>query len=161
MSYHTAMKTAQCPRCDGTLKFGRYHNQKVHHCSSCSGTLFALASLGQALEELSAELFCKVSPDAVLPELTNTNELLNCPHCASRMENYGYMGSHKVMLDSCIECNMIWVDALELAAMAKMRIQTDKRLERFNNSYHPVDIVGVSMTVRAVEAAFLAGFVLG
>ena len=65
------------------------------------------------------------------------------------------------MLDSCIECDMIWADVLELAAMAKMRIQTDKRIERFNNSYHPADIMGVIMTVRAVEAASLSGFAMG
>lgn len=76
------------------------------------------------------------------------------------MENYGYMGSRKVMLDACGDCNVVWVDALELAAMARMRVRTESRVTLMRNAHNPADIVGTSIVTRAVEAAFLSGFIL-
>jgi len=161
MAHDTNKKSAKCPRCEGVLKFGSYEGQDVHHCSSCSGTLFSLASLGQALDSLSFELFSTVNPDVVLPALPDSGDELTCPLCSCRMENYGYMGTHKVMLDACNNCNRVWVDALELATMARMQVRLDSNMRQFRNSHQPSDIVGLAMTIRAVEAAFLGGFILG
>ena len=77
------------------------------------------------------------------------------------MERYGYMGSHRVMIDGCEDCNALWIDALELAAMAKMSVRLDKNMERFRLSDRPADIVTVHMIMQAVSSAFLTGFVLG
>ncbi len=150
-----------CPRCDGVLTIGTYENHEVHHCGACSGTLFSLPALGKTLERMSSDLFSKVSSDVPISELTDKGGVLQCPACSECMEHYGYMGSHKVMLDSCNQCNTVWVDALELAVMAQMRIRLDKNIEKFHAAHQPSDIVGLSMTIKAVEAAFLSGFVLG
>jgi len=71
------------------------------------------------------------------------------------------MGTHKVKLDACNNCNRVWVDALELATMARMQVRLDSDMRQFRNSHQPSDIVGLAMTIRAVEAAFLGGFILG
>jgi len=160
----TRVRKFPCPRCDAIVEFGHYLQEPVYHCSNCYGSFYPLATLGRSLEKIGLELFSSVDPDAVLPglpELPGNRDSLTCPLCKASMENYGYMGSNKIILDACNDCIMVWVDAHELAAMAKLRIQTDKRLTSFRNSYAPTDIVGVAMMVKAVEQAFLAGFILG
>lgn len=161
MTKENGVGVRPCPRCDGVVEFGHYHQHPVYHCSVCCGSLYPLASLGQSLERISLELFSSVDPDIVFPDLPDRGDILACPVCSAPMVSYGYMGTNKVIVDACNDCDMIWVDAHELAAMAKIRIQTDKRLETFRNSYVSTDIVGVAMIVKAVEQAFLTGFVLG
>jgi len=109
MSLDNSPNATACPRCDSLLQAGAYQGQSVQHCPSCAGTLFAPAALGNAIELLSAEFFSKICPDTVLPELPTPDGLLGCPLCLHQMEHYGYMGSRKVMLDSCSLCNVVWV----------------------------------------------------
>lgn len=132
----------QCPRCSNKLVDGTYEERDASHCNACSGTLFEQSALGAALQRMSIDLFSTVSTEMSVPPLPDVKEGADCPRCQKPMENYGYMGSHKVMLDACNQCQLVWVDALELATMAQMRARLDKNVQKSRKSYRPLDIVG-------------------
>lgn len=74
------------------------------------------------------------------------------------MENYGYMESKTVMLDYCESCNALWIDALELASMAKMFVASKKHLQHLKDTeYQGVDLFGAYAYSMAVSGAFLLG----
>lgn len=149
----------QCPRCDTSLAEGQYEQVVAFLCQSCAGILIKQRDLPSVLDRLSLDLYASVSISMNLPVVPDINNVIDCPECRSKMEHYGYMGSHKVMIDCCASCNWLWLDALELSAMAKMYVRTDKSRERSLSLYKTSDIVGTHMITEAVSKAFLMGFV--
>ena len=140
---------------------GRYEGVPAHHCERCTGTLLRQRDLTKVLERLTPDLLEHVVGDIPIPPVPDAHPHIRCPDCGADMERYGYMGSHRVMIDGCQACNALWIDALELAAMAKMSVRLDKNMERFRLSDRPTDIVTAHMMTEAVSGAFLLGFVLG
>lgn len=151
----------QCPRCDKPLTSGTYEESEAHHCAECGGTLFVLAALGRTLERLSGDLFALIDPAVPIPALPDLPGDSKCPQCKDEMENYGYMGTRQVMLDSCAACNFIWVDAMELATMAQMRARLSRNMQSFRDAHRPSDIVETHVNIRMVDQAFGAGFIVG
>lgn len=149
-----------CPRCNSALTEGKYENEQAMLCQSCSGVLIKQRSLPKVLNKFTADLYSSIGPDFISPPLPDKGATTQCPDCTAKMDYYGYMGSNKVMIDCCTECNWLWVDAMEFSAMAKMYIQTEKSVERTRSSYKPADIVSVHMITQAVAGAFLMGFVM-
>jgi len=133
----------------------------VHRCGRCAGTLLGQRDVRKVLDRLAPDLMERVVGDIPIPPVPDDHPDIRCPDCGTNMERYGYMGSHRVMIDGCHACNALWLDALELAAMAKMSVRLDKNMERLRLSHRPADIVSMNMILNAVESAFLMGFVLG
>lgn len=150
-----------CPRCENELASGAYESHAAFYCTQCTGVLFEQAALGKTLERLSADLFSAISVDLPIPALPDIKGEAHCPKCQAKMENYGYMGTKRVMLDACNRCAVIWVDPMELATMAQMRARLDKNMEKFRSAHRPSDIVGNQINIRMVEQAFLAGMIFG
>jgi len=134
-----------CPRCKRSLTEGKFENEQALFCHSCSGILVIQRSLTTILNKLSYALIESIGENTVIPPLPDKGAVTGCPECSGKMHNYGYMGSSKVMIDLCTVCNWLWIDALELSIMAKLCVQTDKRVERRRTSYTPTDIVGAHM----------------
>ncbi len=139
-----------CPRCKTKLLKGERQGEKAYVCESCSGLLVRQPQLPTILEAFSAELFSEVNEDANLPKIEGKTHSINCPDCRLTMENYGYMGSNKVMLDACNECTWIWLDAQELMAVAQMYVQTGKRQRTYIKSFRPADVVSTHMITSAI-----------
>jgi len=151
----------QCPRCNSELAEGTYASHQAFYCHACSGALFQLPALGQALERLSADLFSSVDPASPIEPIADHLGDVNCPQCAQQMENYGYMGTRSVMLDACNRCEFVWVDPMELATMAQMRVRLDKNMQRFNDAHRPTDIVSAHINADIVGKSLLAAFAFG
>jgi Zn-finger nucleic acid-binding protein len=149
-----------CPRCNTALTEGKYENEQAMLCPSCSGVLIKQRSLPKVLNKFTTDLYASIGPDFIVPTLPDKGAATQCPDCHSKMDYYGYMGSNKIMIDCCTSCYWLWVDTMEFSAMAKMYIQTEKSVERTRSSYKPADIVSMQMITRAIERAFLMGFVI-
>lgn len=155
------MTTMKCPRCHTELTRGTFAAVRVFRCDECSGTALSQHNVLPVLEHLTLSVYGDVSPDIPLPATQDNSPPLSCPDCLANMERHGYMGSKQLLMDSCPDCTMIWLDKDELGAMASMYVRFDKNMRTMRMSYMPTDIVGVHMMSQRIASAFLMGFILG
>lgn len=155
------MTDTKCPRCNTPLSAGTYASARVFRCDNCAGIALGQASILPVLEKLAVVMYESVSINYSAPIIEDTTPVLSCPECHSQMERHGYMGSKQLMMDSCPSCTLVWLDPGELSTMVSMYVRLDKNLANMKMAYQPSDLVGLQMTLRAVEQAFLMGFVLG
>lgn len=148
-----------CPKCDLKLTEGTYADIQTFLCESCTGILFKQKSLITVIKKMSLDLFSSVSIYSILPEVPDKLENIKCPECKKEMEQYGYMGSKKVTIDNCNPCNYLWLDANELAAMAKMYVRSEKNREHLNYLYRGSDIVGIHIAANFVPQLVAQGFI--
>ena len=152
----------KCPRCNVKLTDGTYEGESASHCQSCGGILTKQKSLSRILERLSIDIFEAIDINTPIPAVPDVGRVGECPECHGEMDNYGYMGSSKVIIDCCKKCNSLWIDALEIAVMAKMYVVSSKRSQYLQNtSYQGSDLFGVHTYTQAVTNAFFLGFMLG
>jgi Zn-finger nucleic acid-binding protein len=107
----------QCPLCNLPLVQAVLAKCPILYCKKCGGMLVAMG----ALEELIAELRVEAPAGAAKPSAYDPEELrriLQCPHCHRRMEAHLYAGPGNVVIDSCEECAMIWLDRGEAKRIA-------------------------------------------
>jgi len=91
-------------------------------CPVCSTPLVraALAKV-QALEALADELRTGQGSE-VVPTVPGKDELqrkINCPQCHHAMDAHYYAGPGNVVIDSCEDCSLIWLDSGELMRIAR------------------------------------------
>jgi Zn-finger nucleic acid-binding protein len=107
----------QCPLCNQPLVQAVLAKTPILYCKKCGGMLVAMG----ALEDLIAELRAAGQSGDAKPSAYDPDELrriLQCPHCHRRMEAHLYAGPGNVVIDSCEECAMIWLDRGEAKRIA-------------------------------------------
>ncbi len=107
----------QCPLCNLQLVQAVLAKCPILYCKKCGGMLVAMG----ALEELIAELRAAGQASDAKPAAYDPEELrrvLQCPHCHRRMEAHLYAGPGNVVIDSCEDCSMIWIDRGEAKRIA-------------------------------------------
>jgi Zn-finger nucleic acid-binding protein len=119
----------QCPRDKTILEYGHFHDVEMYRCPECMGVLVERKRIPRVLEEMSRELLKTISIDVPLDKIEDRGRLHTCPKCYSETENYGYMGSHNVMIDCCKKCAAVRLDTDELGAMSLLHALTQKRIE--------------------------------
>ena len=144
-----------CPRCTAPLAEGDHEGVRAFICETCSGCLLERRGLPTVLDGMAHALYANVHPNLVLPPATGPADEIDCPDCRAAMERYGYMGSNTVVIDGCGPCEWLWLDAGELLSMAHMHVRHDKRMERYEMSSRPADLVGLQMASRATEASLM------
>ncbi len=104
-----------CPDCRQPLQPEIYQNVNLDACPQCAGFWFDEAELGRiqrtdplALITLEEEHLPHVQPH---PD-ANTERL--CPNCQSLLERYQYLYDSPISLDTCINCEGVWVEDGEL-----------------------------------------------
>ena len=148
-----------CPRCKIALLEGTYEGEYAVHCSSCGGFLINQKSLTKILATMSVDIFEKIDINIPIPEIPDIGSVEICPDCGGPMDNYGYMESKTVLIDCCDNCNALWIDALELATMAKMYVSTKKHLQYLRDTeYQGVDLFNVYVYSMALSGAVLPRF---
>jgi Zn-finger nucleic acid-binding protein len=106
----------QCPLCNQPLVHAVLAKCPILYCKKCGGMLVAMGALEELLAELRAEVGSGAKPSAYdKDELSRT---IQCPHCHRRMEAHLYAGPGNVVIDSCQECCMIWMDRGEAKRIA-------------------------------------------
>jgi Zn-finger nucleic acid-binding protein len=108
----------QCSLCNLPLVQAVFAKCPILYCKKCSGMLVAMG----ALEELIAQLReSSGQASGAKPSAYDKDELrrtVQCPHCHRRMEAHLYAGPGNVVIDSCEECAMIWLDCGEAKRIA-------------------------------------------
>ena len=106
-----------CPICSTPLVRAALAKVPIVYCTGCRGMLIPM----QALEALADELRTGQGSEAV-PTVPGKDELqrkINCPQCHHSMDAHYYAGPGNVVIDSCEDCSLIWLDSGELMRIAR------------------------------------------
>ena len=108
-----------CPMCpDSNLSVCELHGTQVCGCGSCAGFLIDGASLSDLVIALRIDYRGKQDK----PELLDSHELdqfIACPPCGNRMYTHPYHGPGNVVINSCSDCKLIWLDAGEFGKIIR------------------------------------------
>ena len=105
-----------CPVCRLPLQAALIDGESVHYCGHCRGFLTATAAFGRIVTERRK----RHGPHERVTEPFDPADLrrgLSCPGCHKRMEAHPYFGGGNAVVDTCDRCNLIWLDAGELAVI--------------------------------------------
>ncbi len=114
-----------CPDCGCDLKSEEILGISLDVCPTCAGIWFddgellKLKDLGEdALDEAEGVFQPEGSEESEgKPEATSAPSTRMCPCCGNAMDEFSYLYTSKVKLDSCPICLGTWVDEGELNAM--------------------------------------------
>lgn len=107
-----------CPNQCGELHFGQLLGVKVVGCPVCRGMLVESVAFGHLVEVLRADYRGADSlPTPLDPQQLEIER--RCPACYEPLEVHPYFGPGAVVIDSCIACNLIWLDASELTRITR------------------------------------------
>lgn len=119
-----------CPNCNRELTPQLVELIGLDVCDQCAGVFFDDGELKKlsdafpgALSQTDA-LFRSQTPEMV--EKSTGPKL--CPNCHVAMENYRYLYTSPIVLDSCDKCFGIWVEDGELRAMDQVLQEAESQV---------------------------------
>jgi Zn-finger nucleic acid-binding protein len=106
-----------CPVCAITLMKATLGHLPLLYCTKCDGMAISMDELQDLIAASRA-----VHPGTVAPSAANPADLrrrIACPHCRRPMEAHYYGGPGNVVIDTCENCSLNWLDHGELARIAQ------------------------------------------
>jgi Zn-finger nucleic acid-binding protein len=105
-----------CPLCNQTLVQAAIAKIPVLYCTECHGLLLPM----QVLQSLIDELRAGPGKPAVQtpPDHGDLKRTVQCPNCHHRMDTHFYAGPGNVIVDTCGDCWLIWLDRGELTRIS-------------------------------------------
>ena len=103
-----------CPVCHIKLHRASIDRYPGLHCEKCRGTLIDQSSFGEIVKYRRAR---STRPPA-RPQPLNQREFerqTGCPYCGATMDAHPYYGPGNIVVDTCRDCRVIWLDYGELA----------------------------------------------
>ena len=107
-----------CPICALPLMKATLGRLPLLVCTKCDGMLIAMQEFQDLITASRAE---HRGPVATSPANVNSDQLrrhIGCPHCHRPMEAHFYGGAGNVVMDTCENCSLNWLDHGELARIA-------------------------------------------
>jgi Zn-finger nucleic acid-binding protein len=98
----------ECPLCNVPLMRAVLAKVPIIYCTGCRGILLPMQALEDLVEELRAEQGSEALPTA--PDSEDLQRRIECPQCHHRMDAHFYAGPGNVVIDSCEDCCLVWLD---------------------------------------------------
>ena len=106
-----------CPRCKTTLADARIEGCPVRYCSSCHGVLVQMQHFVTLSDAVRAR---EPRTGVALPRRQRPGDhVLSCPICGQPMLSHLYAGPGNLVLDTCEQCFVNWLDPGELRRIAR------------------------------------------
>jgi Zn-finger nucleic acid-binding protein len=106
-----------CPVCFLPLVKGSLAKSTVLCCVQCRGLLMATGLFSDVVDELHSTLdHAAVQTPADHDDL---KRVIQCPQCNRRMDTHSYAGPGNVVVDTCDNCEFIWLDRGEITRIAR------------------------------------------
>jgi Zn-finger nucleic acid-binding protein len=103
-----------CPLCRAPLATSLLDDEYIiEHCERCRGLLLARAVFGEAISRRRARESGPPAPPVPV-DRRELNRVVTCPACGLGMDVHPYYGPGNVVIDSCVACDLIWLDFGEL-----------------------------------------------
>lgn len=100
-----------CPVCKVELTHAAHSGMRLLWCERCRGMLVLMDVFLALMDAL------RPAPGRIVVRPPNPRELnrqLQCPHCHRAMNTHHYAGPGSIVIDSCSECHLNWLDYGEL-----------------------------------------------
>jgi len=108
----------QCPLCDEPMELGSLDGEMMIYCPTCRGILLTNEVLGKVVARRRAEYQgADTTPAPIEPERLARG--VACPQCQQPMECHIYGGPGAVVIDSCFDCRLVWLDSGEISSMER------------------------------------------
>ena len=104
-----------CPVCAQALVDATITKVQVRYCTQCRGILLRMGALPSLIEARRAGAQAAVQTP---PDRGDLQRTVQCPQCRRRMDTHFYAGPGNVIVDSCGDCGLLWLDRGELTRMA-------------------------------------------
>jgi Zn-finger nucleic acid-binding protein len=107
-----------CPRCWHQLVEAGLDGYNVDHCPQCRGLLmdnatFAIVTRNRRSKYRGPELPAQpINPKRL-------QEFVDCPQCGDRMDVHPNYGPGQAVIDSCEECDLVWLDSAEMTSIER------------------------------------------
>lgn len=105
---------APCPVCSAPLSRALLDDQHpVRYCERCRGVLLPRGVFVDVVTTRRA--FATSPPSIPVPlEERELQRRVVCPQCRERMDVHPYYGPGNIVIDTCRQCDVIWLDFGEL-----------------------------------------------
>jgi Zn-finger nucleic acid-binding protein len=103
----------ECPLCHEPFFRASINMYPAMHCKKCRGTLMQQLIFGEVVQYLRAQ----ANGPSEKPRPLNAKEMarkIRCPNCSVLMEVHPYAGPGNIFIDTCANCNLIWLDYGEI-----------------------------------------------
>jgi Zn-finger nucleic acid-binding protein len=107
-----------CPVCGIPLVHAAIGGLRILYCGRCRGMLIPMDAFLVVAEELRA----RQRAPCGLPHALDLRELerrIHCPRCGRAMDTHPYAGPGNIVIDSCSECQVDWLDYGELMRIVR------------------------------------------
>jgi Zn-finger nucleic acid-binding protein len=106
-----------CPVCTTDLVHATLDNIRIRYCTKCHGMLVPMGALSALVDAVQGEKRGgTIQPPADAEDLQRK---INCPACHRHMDTHFYGGPGNVVIDSCENCCLTWLDSGELTRIAQ------------------------------------------
>jgi Zn-finger nucleic acid-binding protein len=105
-----------CPVCSIPLMQASLASVPLLYCTQCKGMLISMDVFQTLIAAMQSQLGSSVVQPPV--DLDDLRRAIACPHCHHPMEAHSYAGPGNVILDSCENCSLNWLDHGKLARIA-------------------------------------------
>jgi Zn-finger nucleic acid-binding protein len=108
-----------CPCCaEAKLVHASIGGERVLNCRRCRGLLIGMSVFAALIEELRSRH--QMSEYAgKQPDWDELKRLVKCPQCTAPMDAHPYAGPGAVIIDSCSDCGLNWLDYGELQRIVR------------------------------------------
>jgi Zn-finger nucleic acid-binding protein len=97
-----------CPVCKAPLQQAALAKVRIVYCPGCRGMLIPIPALEPLVEELKIPAGTAIAQPAA--DSSDLKRRVNCPRCHRPMDAHFYAGPGNVVIDSCEECLLLWLD---------------------------------------------------
>jgi Zn-finger nucleic acid-binding protein len=99
---------AICPVCAVGLSDASLANVRLQYCTRCRGMLIPMGAFAALVEQLRG-----MQTSGAIEQPSDPADLhrqFDCPHCLKHMVTHFYAGSGAVIIASCDDCELDWLD---------------------------------------------------
>jgi Zn-finger nucleic acid-binding protein len=110
-----SVEALPCPLCRVPLaKSLLDETHVIEHCERCRGLLIARAGFADAVGRRRGRASGPPAPPVPI-DRRELNRRLVCPSCHEQMDVHPYYGPGNVVIDTCSQCDLLWLDFGELS----------------------------------------------
>ena len=132
-----------CPVCDAEFETALIDEVPACHCPNCRGLLLSSTEFRRVVEDRRAKY---TGPDVAvaLPHPIEFERKIACPSCHKLMEVHPYYGAGRAIIDSCSECQLVWIDQGELTNLERSPGRRSPCMMEINNLVTGQQVTGTN-----------------
>ncbi len=106
-----------CPLCRELLSQASINRYALEYCEKCRGMLIDMEEFLAVVEDLRLSRGI-ANVQYPPPNRADLNRRIACPNCGQAMDAHPYGGPGNIVIDSCENCSLNWLDHNELHRVA-------------------------------------------